>query len=71
MNLWCISEDFPIDQRSNRPKMHRQKIPIDQRLELKHRDSFGKEKKKKKSCSIYDKTLSKVFLNNFHAMNRS
>ena len=39
---------------------------------LKHRDSFGKEKKKKKkTCSIFDKTLSKVFLNNFHALNRS
>ena len=39
---------------------------------LKHRDSFGKgKKKKKKTCSIFDKTLSKVFLNNFHALNRS
>ena len=36
---------------------------------LKHRDSFGKEKKKKKTCSIIDKALSKVFLNNFHALN--
>ena len=35
---------------------------------LKHRDSFGKEKK---NCSIFDKTLSKVFLNNFHALNQS
>ena len=38
---------------------------------LNHRDSFGKEKKKKKTCSIFDKTLSKVFLNNFYALNRS
>ena len=38
---------------------------------LKHRDSFGKEKKRKKTCSIFDRTLSKVFLNNFHALNRS
>ena len=31
--------------------------------ELKHKDSFGKKKKKKKkTCSIFDKTLSKVFL---------
>ena len=36
---------------------------------LKHRDSFGKEKKN--NCSIFDKTLSEVFLNNFHALNRS
>ena len=39
---------------------------------LKHKDSFGKEKNKKnKTCSIFDKTLSKVFLDNFHALNRS
>ena len=38
---------------------------------LKHKDSFGKEKNKNKTCSIFDKTLSKVFLNNFHALNRS
>ena len=38
---------------------------------LKHRDSFGKEKFKNKTCFIFDKTLSKVFLNNFHALNRS
>ena len=36
---------------------------------LKHRDSFGKENKKNKTCSIFDKTLSKVFLNNFQALN--
>ena len=38
---------------------------------LKHRDSFGKEKLKNNTCSIFDNTLSKVFLNNFHAWNRS
>ena len=38
---------------------------------LKHSDSFGQEKKRKKTCSIFDKTLSKVFLNNFHALNQS
>ena len=37
---------------------------------LKHRDSFGKDFFLK-TCSIFDKTLSKVFLNNFHALNRS
>ena len=40
-------------------------------IPLKHRDSFGKEKFKNNTCSIFDKTLSKVFLNNFHALNRS
>ena len=37
---------------------------------LKHRDSFGKEKKNH-TCFIFDKTLFKVFLNNFPALNRS
>ena len=30
-----------------------------------------KKNVKNKTCSIFDKTLSKVFLNNFHALNRS
>ena len=45
-------------------------VPCSQRsrVMLKHRDSFGKENK---TCFIFDKTLSRVFLNNLHALNRS
>ena len=39
---------------------------------LKYRDNFGKENCKKINMfCIFDKTLSKVFLNNFHVLTRS
>ena len=36
---------------------------------LKHKDSSG-EDIKNKTCSSFDKTQSKVFLNNFYTLNR-